>query len=60
MTPNEITQHIRDLANEARRGMDAHNAHVIEPLADAVTAAADLLEQQKRFLIELRNWKADA
>lgn len=67
-SPADITAEMRagaELAIDAAR-REAHAeqsdrwTQIVEPLADAISRAADLLDQQQRFLIELRNWKADA
>lgn len=54
MRPNEITERMRTLA------VDAQCAASIAPLVEAIELAADLLDHQQRFLVELRNHKADA
>ena len=61
MRPSEITATMRTLAIDARCAAgEAHTTAVIAPLVEAIEMAADLLEHQQRFLIELRNHKADA
>lgn len=64
MTPNEITERIRSLAFDARStaddGMHEDMRACVVPLADALDQAADVLDSQQRFLIDLRNHKADA
>lgn len=64
MRPEEITQEIRRRADEAVAEslalVDMRFAHTVNPLAEALHVAADLLDAQQKSLIELRNGKADA
>jgi hypothetical protein len=59
MKPNDIIEEMRRCAVDARcSGVD--HAEAVRHLADAIEQAANLLDQQQRFLIDLRNHKADA
>lgn len=63
MRPQEITTEIRSIVTGVR--LDARVAEpgigeMIEPLTRALDLAADLLDAQQKFLVGLRNHKADA
>lgn len=63
MRHDETIGKLRSCATSARldaQGFNADQADTIRTLADAVDLAADLIEQQWRFCLMLRDGKQDA
>ena len=56
----ELTSTIRALAEDARIECPAEAEPYVYPLAGALDHIANLLDEHDGFLVDLRNWKADA